>query len=189
MCHISKYTPIYIAPEDRKALDAIEAPTWPAALQAYLSDLGGDVRDLTGKASAPDSKVARRLAAGRLAAVVRHRHGVLRSRRHAVQAPGAAGLPCVCARSRCAVRRPKKYGGGGIACFLLVMMGMLFAVHPVQIFEAVTGLVVFVFFLWLLFQIVTSCPGLIKGCALATVIIGVLISLTGVGAVIGIPMI
>ena len=63
MCHISKYTPIYIAPEDRKALDAIEAPAWPAALQAYLSDLGGDVRDLTGKASAPDSKVAREMVA------------------------------------------------------------------------------------------------------------------------------
>ena len=66
MCHISNpciCIPIYIAPEDRKALDAIEAPAWPAALQAYLSDLGGDVRDLTGKAAAPDSKVAREIVA------------------------------------------------------------------------------------------------------------------------------
>ena len=66
MCHISDariHIPIYIAPEDRKALDAIETPAWPAALQAYISDLGGDVRDLTGKAAAPDSKVAREIVA------------------------------------------------------------------------------------------------------------------------------
>jgi hypothetical protein len=41
---------------------------------------------------------------GRLAAIVRHRHGVFRSRRHVVQAPGAAGLPRVRARSRYAFR-------------------------------------------------------------------------------------
>ena len=52
-------------------------------------------------------------------------------------------------------------------------------------------IVIFFFFLFLIVlnSCVHSCPGLIKGSGLANVIIGVLISLTGVGAVIGFPMI
>ena len=42
----------YYAPEDRAALDATESPAWPAALQAYIKDLGGE-------ATKPDSKRAR----------------------------------------------------------------------------------------------------------------------------------
>ena len=53
----------FYAPEDRKALDSTDAPTWPAALQAYVQDLGGDVQSLTGKAAAPDTKVAREVVA------------------------------------------------------------------------------------------------------------------------------
>ena len=65
---------------------------------------------------------------------------------------------------------------------------MMYFLLPAILSDALPFLSV-IFWLWLLSQIVTSCPGLIKGCALATVIIGVLISLTGVGAVIDIPMI
>jgi hypothetical protein len=52
-------------------------------------------------------------------------------------------------------------------------------------------IVIFFFFLFLIAfnSCVHSCPGLIKGLGLANVIIGVLISLTGVGSVIGFPMI
>lgn len=46
----------YYAPEDRTSLDAIESPAWPAALQAYIKDLGGE-------ATTPDSKRSREVVA------------------------------------------------------------------------------------------------------------------------------
>ena len=37
----------YYSPEDRRALDDIESPVWPGALQAYLTDLGGEALGVT----------------------------------------------------------------------------------------------------------------------------------------------